>query len=154
MRVVSSLIVAASLINSAHACTAVMAGRMATTDGSTLLLHTDDCLNCDFRLARVPPTNAADRSPVLQFRETYPREVSKRATTYFSDNLDHTPPAAFTRAWSSDSWRANQTLGVLDALEPEVASILGAQRTGQTFGTIEGLYAIANTEQVTLAEST
>ena len=77
----------------AHACTTVLAGKRATADGSTLLLHTDDCGECDFRLARVHPAAADAAAPVLRFKSTYPREVSARAATYAPDYLDAKLPA-------------------------------------------------------------
>ena len=71
MRLLPIVLVALSA-QRATACTAVVAGRKATANGATLLLHTDDCLDCDFRLARVPPLSAsavAQPEPVRIFRE-------------------------------------------------------------------------------------
>ena len=139
----------------ASACTTVMAGRKTTADGSTLLLHTDDCAECDFRLARVHPAAAEKRSAVLKFVSTYPREVSDRSATYAPGHLDAKLPEHLLRTWRDDQWRVNQTLGELGALDPAVAAALGVDlRGGLTYGTLEGLYSIINSEQVAVVEST
>ena len=68
------IVLAALTAQRATACTAVVAGRKATANGATLLLHTDDCLDCDFRLARVPPLSAsavAQPEPVRLFSQLY-----------------------------------------------------------------------------------
>jgi len=148
------LTLASVCICATRACTTVLAGNKATTDGSTLLMHTDDCGECDFRLARVPPAATSSASPVLRFTSTYPREVSSRAATYATTNLDTRLPNALRDTWVSAEWMANQTLGVLEAFEPRVAEALGVPAADTTFGTLEGLYSIVNSEQVAIAEST
>lgn len=143
-----------SLATTANACTVAMAGGGATADGSTMLLHTDDCLNCDFRIARVAPVPANTPTRVLRFRETFPREVSTRSPTYAPENLGAFPPALLD-TWRSSTWLSNATLGVLSTIDPAVLAAVGAgSPDGDTYGTIEGLYSIANTEQVAIAETT
>lgn len=118
-------------------------------------LHTDDCGECDFRLARVPPTDASKPSPVLRFTNSYPREVSTRSPTYVPHNLDEQLPPNLLETWRTAEWTANQTLGLTPALGADVAAALGVSPpNGQTYGTIEGLYSIINSEQVAIAEST
>ena len=140
------------------ACTAFIAGRKATTDGTTLLMHTDDCLNCDFRLARTLPregAEVADVQPVLTFRETYPREVSERAATYSPSKLDRELPAELLSTWRSAEWAENQTIGELRRLDSAVSEALGAASADSGFyGTLEGLYSIANSKEVAIVEST
>ena len=122
----------------------------------SLLLLTVACatqLDCDFRLARVPPSSASKPSPVLRFRQSYPREVSSRSSTYESSNIDSQLSSSLRSTWTSDAWAANQTLGFLSKLDADVAAALGAERDA-TFGSLEGLYSIANTEQVAIVEST
>ena len=142
-----------------HACTILLAGRKATVDGSTLLLHTDDCGECDFRLGRVHPTAMDKVRPVLRFRSAYPREVSSRSETYQTSNLDMTLPADLVASWQSEEWTRNQTLGSLAELDPSaegrepLLKALGVDST-HTYGTLEGLYSIVNTKQVSVVEST
>ena len=155
MRLLPIVLVALSA-QRATACTAVVAGRKATANGATLLLHTDDCLDCDFRLARVPPLSAsavAQPEPVRLFSQLYPREVSNRSPTYDPSNLDTDLPKPLLDVWTSDEWYNNQTIGELAPLEPEVAAMLGVVAEG-TLATIEGLYSIANSKQVAMVEST
>ena len=81
--------------------------------------------------------------------------MSTRAATYAADNLDEKLSQAQLELWRTAEWTANQTLGLTYDLEPAVASALGVTlRDGQTYGTLEGLYSIINSEQVALAEST
>ena len=143
------------VISLAHACSVIFAGRKATADGSTLLFHTDDCANCDFRLGRVHPSEASASARVLHFRPEYPREVSTRSDTYARTNLDTQLPANVVAEWSDDAWTDGQTLGMLDGFEPSVAAALGIDMpNGQTYGTLEGLYSIVNTAQVAVVETT
>ena len=143
------------LAHAAKGCTVTVAGRKATADGSTLLMHTDDCLDCDFRLARVPPRPADQSERVQKFHQAYPREVSARSPTYSSDNLDAHLPRALLDTWRSQAWADNQTLGELPAVDLAVAAALGMDApNGLTYGTLEGLYSIANTAQVAIVEST
>eukprot|EP00966_Prymnesium_polylepis_P022324 513899-Prymnesium_polylepis.1 len=154
-RSLAAALIAVLVPQTADACTALMAGRKATIDGSTFLFHADDCANCDFRFARVPPAPLDGPQRVLAFREQYPREVSGRAETYRPANLDPLLPSNLTATWAADEWLDNQTLGYLDALPREVAEALGVRLgDGRSYGTLEGLYAIANTAQVAIAEST
>ena len=74
MRLASALLLASS----ARACTTIVAGPGATVDGSTMVTGNNDCLDCDFRLAKVPATSVT-RVAVRQYREQYPREVSDRS---------------------------------------------------------------------------
>lgn len=146
MRLLALLLVS---VRTTSACTAFVAGRLATANGATLLLHTDDCLDCDFRIARVAPLSAsaaARPQAVRPFRETYPREVSARSPTYSVGNLEADLPQALRSTWASEEWAANNTIGELPALPAAVAAALGT--VDGTLGTLEGLYSIANSRQV------
>ena len=137
------------LVSTADACTVLIAGKKATVDGATLLLHTDDCANCDFRLGRVHPSrNDLVSAPVLRFRPDYPREVSTRSPTYSSEHLDDKMPSSIVAAWSTGEWVDNQTLGHLEPLEPKVAAALGIEPMKATLGTLEGLYSMVNSAQL------
>ena len=151
-----SLLLLAVILHQATACTVALAGRKATEDGSTLLFHADDCGNCDFRLGRVHPARADEPASVLRFRPEYPREVSDRSSTYSIDNLDPELPQGARAAWSSPAWVTNQTIGSFNSLEPKLAAALGITigAGDQTYGTLEGLYSIINSKQVTMAETT
>ena len=142
-------------MRSANACTVFAATGQSTANGASLLMHTDDCLNCDFRIVRAPPARSG-RRPVLQFRETYPREVSDRSPMYNPGSLDQHLPPSLLNAWSSAEWAANRTLGYMEPLPPDVALALGALNgtDDNLLGAVEGLYAIVNTAQVAVAEST
>lgn len=138
----------------ARACTTILAGRGATADGSTLLLHTDDGGDLDFRLGRTHPRDVRKPWPVLRKRPQYPREVSDRSPTYSPDSLDATLPADLLDRWRSAEWAANQTIGKL-VLDPSIAVLLGVDPdTTRTFGALEGAYAIVNEKQVAIVEST
>ena len=143
------------LVSTADACTVLIAGKKATVDGATLLLHTDDCANCDFRLGRVHPSrNDLVSAPVLRFRPDYPREVSTRSPTYSSEHLDDKMPSSIVAAWSTGEWVDNQTLGHLEPLEPKVAAALGIEPMKATLGTLEGLYSMVNSAQLAVVETT
>ena len=57
------------------ACTTIIVGHLASADGSTMTSHTNDCLNCDFRIghvaARAHAAGAARR--LMRNRSPYPR---------------------------------------------------------------------------------
>ena len=53
------------LVSTADACTVLIAGKKATVDGATLLLHTDDCANCDFRLGRMSGSGGWDADSLV-----------------------------------------------------------------------------------------
>ena len=73
--------VAFLLVWNARACTTIVAGPGATVDGSTMVTGNNDCLDCDFRLAKVPATSST-RFEARAYREQYPREVSDRSAQY------------------------------------------------------------------------
>jgi len=74
------------LMNSASAeCTTIIVGREASVDGSVIATHSNDCSDCDFRMAYVPARNhsAGAQRPVFGFAEGgYPKIVSRRAKIY------------------------------------------------------------------------
>lgn len=43
-------------------CTAILGGRLATTDGSTVTTHNADCAECDWRINKVPAMDWAPGS--------------------------------------------------------------------------------------------
>ena len=66
----------AHLFIGCHCCTTLIAGRLATRDGSTLAAHTDDGLT-DPRIMHIPLRSHAHNStrPVFLSPEVYPRYV-------------------------------------------------------------------------------
>jgi len=120
-----------SLVN---ACTAIAVGPLATRDGGTINTHSDDCFDCDFRIARVPP--AVHQLPsarnVPPMRYTYPRYVGRdRGATFFPEAVDK----------SIYNWSESLVVGTI----PQVA---------RTYSYIDGSYAIINEFGVSLGEST
>jgi len=74
-------------------CTTIIVGRKAGKHGP-MTTHTADCLDCDFRVNRVP---AADHAPgstrnVYLFKGDYPQTLtSDRGPTWLPSNLEGTP---------------------------------------------------------------
>ncbi|CAM9381917.1 unnamed protein product, partial [Ascophyllum nodosum] len=70
------------------------------------------CLDCDFRLGRVPARDwpPGSERPVVKFRAQYPRTVSEdRGDTWTPDNLDDELPQR--HHWMAKSWRGDMVLG-------------------------------------------
>ena len=65
-------------------CTAIIVGKAATKDGSTMTTHTADCAECDWRINKVPAADWPEGSmrPIYLITGAYPRQVqhSLRAT--------------------------------------------------------------------------
>lgn len=86
----SALGVAAALLTlqSVDGCTVIAVGRNATTDGSTLVAHTDDAGGGtgDVRLVRVPAQDHADGAlrAVYNFNGGYPRLISKERGAHYA----------------------------------------------------------------------
>lgn len=125
------------LVTNSDKCTTIIGGRKAGVDGP-IVSHTSDCLDCDFRLGKVPardwPTGST--RPLYVYRENYPNQVStERGATWQPDNLQG----------SSDQvafWRAhNITTGFI----PQVP---------HTYAIMEGLYGMMNEHQLAIGEST
>lgn len=72
------ILVCLVLLRGSYACTTLVAGRLATEDGSVLLTHSNDGeANVDARLVNVPAADYAPgaRRPVFFSPESYPRFV-------------------------------------------------------------------------------
>ncbi|CAM9381692.1 unnamed protein product [Ascophyllum nodosum] len=122
-------------LRTVSACTTIAVGKNASADGSTMCTHNADCLDCDFRLGRVPARDwpPGSERPIVKFRAQYPRTVSKdRGDTWTPDNLDDELPQR--DHWMAKSWREDMVLGHI----PQV---------NHTFAYLEGLYAIINEKQ-------
>ncbi|CAN0165550.1 unnamed protein product [Discosporangium mesarthrocarpum] len=116
------LAVLAATFDASHratACTTVAVGRNASDDGSTMCTHNADCLDCDFRLGRVPARDWPDGAmrPVVKFRAEYPRTVTEeRGMTWTPENLDK--GLAQHEIWMSDAWREEMILGYIPQPAP------------------------------------
>ncbi|KAE9339928.1 hypothetical protein PF008_g11335 [Phytophthora fragariae] len=137
LRAAPTLLALAALASVAQAkdrCTAIIVGAKASTTGTPMTTHTNDCSSCDFRIAKVPAQTHEDgaQHDVVLAAFDYPRYVGgARGKEYLPENLD-------TRFYN---WTATPAIGSV----PEVA---------QTFAYIEGAYGIINEHQVAIGEST
>lgn len=126
------------LLRSVRACTTIAISPAATAERCSYTTHTDDCKDCDFRLARVPARvhPPASTRPIYLVRAQYPHHIGPRAATWHPSNLSGTP--AQLRAWGHI-----RPIGHI----PQVA------RTHALFESGSG-YAIINEHQVSIGEST
>ncbi|KDO27012.1 hypothetical protein SPRG_07724 [Saprolegnia parasitica CBS 223.65] len=115
-------------------CTAILVGAQASTSGSPMTTHSNDCPDCDFRLAKIPAIEyeAGAMRPVFAPTSQYPRYVgSDRGPVYAPEKLDD-------RFYD---WTASQPIGQI----PQVNA---------TYGYLEGVYGIMNERQLAMGEST
>ena len=124
------------LLSTTHACTTLICGSGATTDGSVLASHSSDGGGTlDPRLVRVPAHDFSEGSqrPVYASPENYPRYsgTDRGAPEYFPENCQSTP----------EHCAALTPIGYI----PQVP---------HTFAYFESTYGIMNEHQVGLAEST
>ncbi|CAM9495048.1 unnamed protein product [Phaeothamnion confervicola] len=102
-----------------------------------MLTHTADCVDCDFRVARVPRKESpGPLRPVFVYKPQFPHIVNdERSETW-------TMAALQAEGWSQiDLWNYTAPLGSI----PEAAS---------TNAVLEGIYAMANDRGVAIGEST
>ena len=113
--------------HSTDRCTTIIVGKDATVDGSTMTTHTNDCGECDFRLAKVnPKTYPKDsKRPVYTFYSAYPKVVrnDNRSATWSPENLDQHLDKSILEEWKSGSF--HHINGYIDQSE-------------STFGLVEG----------------
>lgn len=125
-----------------NGCTAIVVGHQATSDGAGYTSSTSDCLDCDFRLAKVPlrerGSNPVSR-PVFLYRTQYPHVVQEgRADTWRKENLEGSERQI--NAWSDF---ASKPIGYV----PEVEKTYALLETGSGYG-------IVNEKMVAMSEST
>jgi dipeptidase len=121
----------AAAITGAEACTTLIAGKLATTDGSVMASHSDDGeSNTDARLIRVPAQNHGPTAtrPIFYDVEDFPRYVG----TERGDIPQYAP-------------LPNQTAYKAIGSIPELA---------HTFAYYEATYGIINEHSVGIGEST
>ena len=120
-------------------CTALAVGKKATIDGSTMVTHTMDCKDCDWRVNKVAAKDWPEGSmrPIYLITGSYPRQVrNDRGQTWSTDNLEHMP--------QREEWEKMEGTGIIGYI-PQVA---------HTYALIEGGYGIMNEYQVSIGEST
>lgn len=120
-------------------CTAIVAGRLATKDGSTMTTHTADCAECDWRINKVPARShpAGSLRPIYLITGAYPRQVrTDRGQTWSPEFLEDMP--MLRPEWEK---MRGDILGYIPQVE-------------HTFALIEGMYGIMNEHQVAIGEST
>eukprot|EP00953_Heterococcus_sp_UTEX-ZZ885_P005087 3213-Heterococcus_DN1.PRE.1 len=73
--VLQSAVVASLVASIGYACTTIAVGKLASTDGSTMATHNADCLDCDFRIGKVPAKDWPEGAlrPIVKFRAEFPR---------------------------------------------------------------------------------
>lgn len=74
-------------------CTSIIAGAKAGVDGP-MTTHTNDCADCDFRLAKVPARDwpVGSKRPLYLYKGSYPVNImSDRGDTWLPSNLEGSP---------------------------------------------------------------
>jgi hypothetical protein len=75
-------------------CTTIAIGKGATSDGSTYATDTNDCHDCDWRMAKVPAMDWPPSSlrPIYAETSSYPRFIREdRGETWKENNLENVP---------------------------------------------------------------
>eukprot|EP00931_Biecheleriopsis_adriatica_P056548 TRINITY_DN33506_c0_g1_i1.p1 TRINITY_DN33506_c0_g1~~TRINITY_DN33506_c0_g1_i1.p1 ORF type:complete len:641 (+),score=85.74 TRINITY_DN33506_c0_g1_i1:64-1986(+) len=122
----------------AAGCTSILVAKGAAADGATMTSHTDDCLNCDFRISKVPAQKHPEGSKRELFpgREPYPRLIAyDRGSTYLPENTDT----------SIYPWKAG---------EGDFKSYATVPQVPETYGYLDGGYGIMNEHGLVFGEST
>jgi dipeptidase len=117
-------------------CTAIAVGGGASTTGSPMTTHTADCMECDWRINKVPARDWPEGTmrPVYALSGSYPRQVrDDRGFTWSKANLENLPQRG---EWE----KQNIVIGYI----PQVA---------HTYALIEGMYGIMNEWGVSIGES-
>mmetsp|Transcript_17914 Transcript_17914/g.29064 ORF Transcript_17914/g.29064 Transcript_17914/m.29064 type:complete len:725 (-) Transcript_17914:75-2249(-) len=126
-----AFVVISLLAQKCIACTTIIVGAKASSTGSPMVTHSDDCLDCDFRLNKAPARLWPSGS-VRELRlpsESYPRMIAEdRGPTWLPQNLDPVLPTAGT---------------VVGSIPQE----------NSTYAYIEGQYPMMNEHQLAFGES-
>eukprot|EP00186_Timspurckia_oligopyrenoides_P003065 CAMPEP_0182441788 /NCGR_PEP_ID=MMETSP1172-20130603/786_1 /TAXON_ID=708627 /ORGANISM="Timspurckia oligopyrenoides, Strain CCMP3278" /LENGTH=636 /DNA_ID=CAMNT_0024636321 /DNA_START=214 /DNA_END=2124 /DNA_ORIENTATION=+ len=113
----------------------MIVGRKASADGYPMVTHNDDCLDCDFRIGKM---NAQEHGKhevreLYEYRNRYPAKITdSRGPVWRRENLEKLPQAS--------QWKF-EPFGSI----PQVKN---------TYGLIEGSYAIMNEKGLAIGEST
>jgi len=117
-----------------RACSSITVGKKASVDGSVMTSYTDDCIDCDFRLGRVPRRrfDKGDKRPVYPVYFTYPRYVGyERGDVFHPSKLEK----------GLHGWNLSEPIGFID-------------QVSHTFSYLDGGYGIMNEHQLAIGEST
>jgi dipeptidase len=117
-------------------CTTIVVGGKASTTGSPMNTHTADCMECDWRINKVPAMDwpKGSRRPLYKLTDPYPRQVREdRGYTWSKKNLEDMPQ-------KKDWEKQNMTMGSIPQVE-------------HTYALIEGMYGIMNEWGVSIGES-
>jgi len=116
-------------------CTAILVSKEAAADGvGSMTTHTNDCLDCDFRIVKVPPMTFPKGSTrkIWGGRAQYPRYVGDdRGVEYSTEYL----------VKGLYDWGETKFVGEIPQVE-------------KTYGYLDGDYGIQNTEGLSMGEST
>jgi dipeptidase len=107
-------------------------------DGGTMTSHTDDCMECDFRISKVPAADheAGSVRDIYGYRAAYPRWLGYgRGETYEPENTD----------FDIYPWKVGEGAFAPDGSIPQVE---------HTYAYIDGGYGIMNEHQLSIGEST
>lgn len=125
------------MVVTVRACTMIALGRKATTDGSTMAIQTNDCIDCDFRLGIVPSTTSSGRAAVWPVRFAYPRYVgSDRGDLYALKDVDT----------SIYPWTETSVMGYADFPDMGNSTRLNSY--------LDGTYPLISEKQLGFAETT
>ena len=139
------LLLAASAVSTAHACTAYAAGKHATIEGSVIVSHSDDAAgDADGRISFVPAANhkVGMKRPVFPDTEAWPGYVgSARGSTYAALlNQEETKPigwlpeAAHTYAYYDGNYAVQNECQLMFG-ESTASSVFSAFAIGTPGGT-------------------
>ncbi len=122
----------------AGACTTILVGRSASTDGSTFVTHSEDCFGCDMRIMYVP---AADH-PEGSTREVNYDTVSMGIRLKWN--------STFTKRYVG----AARGPDYVDPSVPQSVPLGSIPQVSHTYAYFDGNYGIINEKQLSIGECT
>ena len=132
------------------ACTTIIVGHLASADGSTMTSHTNDCLNCDFRIGHVAArahAHGASRR-LMRNRSPYPRLL------WSDEELAGDGGGALSPASAASNTPAAGAFFPWRPDEGAFASIGRMPQVAHTYAYLDGHYGIMNEHQLAIGEST
>ena len=126
----------ALLIAQSFACTTILVGKHASASGHPMVTHSNDCTDCDIRIAIVPSADHPQPSncPIYPCKFGYPRFIGPdRGSTYSTEALND--------EYASGPFNASVSIGHI-------------QQVRHTYSYVDGSYPIANEHGLQMGEST